>query len=369
LSKGKDKIKVLFAGRYNFSEVLSGTGKTTKRIFAAYAKSNTAVFTSYFFDGRKYGLLKKLFGKEVSVQSENASVYTLGLFRIFPVLFKTKPDIVHIITYERFAVCFIFLKIFFGYKIIYHNHGLISLENKIKELPYFYRTKDKICEKLFLKYSDKIIFPSDVIIEVALNFHKFNKNKIRIIPNGIDAIYHFPDNTRVYNNNKLNVILETEKIGFEDSVLFISDALELIKFPVRLNIIGKRKNIFKENDKLKIIYVDKMETHKFADFLMNIDVFISLIRYDTFSISAAEAMAAGVIPIINKNIGIAHYITNGVNGYKINYDDSASLAKYLDILNCDSGKRRTMSCEAKKIYDELSWDKVYKKYEKLYFAE
>lgn len=370
MRKGKDKIKVLFAGRYNFTEILTGPEKVAKRIFNIYTKSNPSAFISYFFDGRKYGILKKLFGKETDkINNTNSTVVMAGLFRIFSILQKKKPDIVHIITYERFAVIFIFFKIIFRYKVIYHSHGFVGLGNKINKLPFTYRLKDKICEKFFFKYSDIIIFPSGAFTNLSLQEYKYNENKIRIIPNGVDKIFYKIGKINQSKSGNIKVIIETEKIGFGHSASFIKDALEKIQHPVRLMIIGKRNEIFKESSKVGLSYFDKMSNEDFADFLKENDVFVSLIRFDSFSISTAEAMSSGVIPIINEEIGIAKYITNGINGFKIKYNDSGSLAKYMDLLNCDIDKRKQMSIEASKIFIELSWEKVYKFYENLYYAE
>ena len=93
-------MNVVYIGRYNDTEILSGPEKAAKRIFHEQIKHCEGTFIQYFFDGRQYGLIKKLFGKDVK-DVHNSKVYTLGLFRIVPLLIKLKPQIIHYISYER----------------------------------------------------------------------------------------------------------------------------------------------------------------------------------------------------------------------------------------------------------------------------
>jgi hypothetical protein len=150
MKTGKDKMNIVYAGRLSESENLSGPEKTAKRIFTEHSKVNNAYFIQYFFDGNKYSTWKKLFGKEVKNINNTTVVYTLGLFRIFSVLNELKPDIVHIITFERFAAVIVFYRMFHKIKVVYNEHGIVTFGNYIiKKTPAGLRVKDKFCEKLF----------------------------------------------------------------------------------------------------------------------------------------------------------------------------------------------------------------------------
>src|SRR4030095_12259859 len=140
-------------------------------------------FIQYFFDGHKYSVWKKLFGKE-SKNSVNGIIYTLGLFRIFGVLNKIKPDVIHLITFERFAAVFILYKTFHKIKVEIIKKELSTLTtNILKETLPVLKLKDKFCEKLFLKHSDKIIFLSENSIDIAEEVFDIDETKAVILPN------------------------------------------------------------------------------------------------------------------------------------------------------------------------------------------
>lgn len=355
MKKEKDK-KILYIGRYNEDDIFSGPEKAAKRLFEQAKSKHKAEFIQYFFDGRKYGYIKKFFGRNI-----NGDILTLGLFRIILYLFSFKPGIIHIITFERFASVIFIYKLFSGVKVIYNIHGLITLENKIKNVPTFYEFKDKVCEKLFFKYSDKLLFPSDYYISKAGKYFKFDKNKVSVIPNGIDEIFHTIYNRRTKSTGKLKVIIESYKIGVSKIIDSVLANLNTVKDNIELHLINTNDNSFKY-DTLTIFNYNKMPVLEFAEFLKNKDVILSLAEFDTFSISTAEAMAAGVIPLVLKSTGIAAYISNEMNGFIHKYNDIG------DILNklTDSELRNKMSREASKIYNILSWENIYSKYESVY---
>jgi len=68
-------MKIVYIGRYNESEILTGPEKVAKRIFHNMTKINSnCVFVEYFFDGAKYNIWKKLFGKE-KIADANFEIY------------------------------------------------------------------------------------------------------------------------------------------------------------------------------------------------------------------------------------------------------------------------------------------------------
>lgn len=355
MKKEKDK-KILFIGRYNDDDIFSGPEKAAKRIYELAKKKHNSEFIQYFFDGRKYGYFKKLFGRNAK-----GDILTLGLFRIIYYLFSFKPDIIHIITFERFASVIFIYKMFSGVNIIYNVHGIVTLENKIKNVPAFYKFKDKICEKLCFKYSDKLIFPSDYYISKAGEYFKFNKSKATVIPNGIDEIFNNIYNGKTKSTGKLKVIIESYKIGVSKIIDSILTNLITVKDKIELYLINTNDISF-ESGTLTIFNYNKMPVLEFAEFLKDKDIILSLAEFDTFSISTAEAMAAGVIPLILKSTGIASYINNDKNGFIHKYSDIA------DILNnlTDSELRNKISDESSKIYDILNWETVYAGYELVY---
>lgn len=354
-----------YAGRYNSSAILSGPEKAAKRIFDISASRGKAVFIQYFFDGSRYGLFKKLFGLEISKTETKTDLVTIGILRILYLYFKYKPEIIHVIAFERFAVMLYLLKLISKVKIIYTIHGIVTFGNyKLKQVPFFYRIKDKICEKIFLRFSDIITLPSEQYTRLLEQIAKIKNNRIRIIPNGCDKIFN-EVNRKENISDRLNLFILTDKIGFgEIAGKYESLLPELYDITNIYEIGNGLKNSIKFTG--NIHSMSRLDTVQLAELLGSMDIILSLYTYDTFSIMALEAMAAGVIPIITEETGLSDYIKNNVNGFKVNSNDINKIPEIIKSLKNNPGLRSDISRNARKIYDELNWEKIHKMYSEIY---
>ena len=154
---------------------------------------------------------------------------------------------------------------------------------------------------------------------------------------------------------KLDIVLVGDYKRKEKGIDFFIEAIESIKTKFVISIIGN-------NDSKKIDginFVSKMDTVEFAKYLLNQDIFISSSPFDTFPISVIEAMASGLIPIVTQETGVSSFITNKVNGFIVKYGDSNVLKNLLIYLKDEPEMIKKLSTNAAKIFDELSWDKVF----------
>lgn len=366
MKRTKDNINILFAGRYSEGEILSGPEVTAKSIFQEHCLDNSSVFIQYFFDGRKNSIFKKLFGNETA-DIKNCKVLTLGLFRIIPELRRRRPDVIHLITFERFAVIFFMYRLLFSVKIIYNSHGIIQHENsELKKLPLFHRFKDKFCEKIYLKYSDKIIFPSEIAMDMANKYYKPDESKGVILPNGVSEIF-FKGKANPKQPGKIKAVMhyknELNCSGFE----LLERALSSITIALDIFILTNIEITLPQPGNITF-YVNKMmPSEKLPEFYADKDVFLSLNKYDTFSIASAEAMASGLIPVVTTQTGISRYIQNGVNGFVFDYFDVIGLTEILNSLDAlEKQKKYELSSAAFKTVEELKWGYVYQLYSELY---
>jgi glycosyltransferase involved in cell wall biosynthesis len=231
MKTANEKADVVFIGRYNKSEILSGPEKTAKRIYNEHTGNkqtvqNKSCFIQYFYDGRKYGFVKKLFGKEKETEVNNSGVFTLGLFSAFTALFRLKPKIIHIITFERFAVIAFLYRLFRKTKIIYSSHGIVAYENTgLKKYLFLHRFKDKFCEKIFLKYSDRIIFHSENSLDIAEKYFKIDEHKAVILSHGIDGIFEQSYKNRFNSiNGTLKIVILQQSVLNKNRLNFLINA-------------------------------------------------------------------------------------------------------------------------------------------------
>ncbi len=362
-------MKILFLGRYNESSLLTGPEKVAKRIFSKCSNDFDTVFITYFFDGNRYGLITKLFGKEEIREEGNRKVYRLGIFRIMSYILKFSPDIIHIINFERFAKISFFHKRFPKPKIYYNVHGIAVFENEVNPAATEkLKMKDLKSEKKYFENSDRLIFLSERSVETAEKYFIFDRSKIEIIPNGIDAIFQQISKEKKANiSSILKIVFAGDADKKEKGFDFLLSSLDKIEFPVEVFVIGNNYRIKEDiRGKIRFNFIEKMDTESFAKFLSDKDIFISASSYEQFSLTSVEAMAAGLVAIVTEETGMSTYIENNLNGFVFKYGDSDGLIKILNRVNADRATVERISKEAVKIYSALSWELVYMKYKKLY---
>lgn len=355
------KIKIIFVGRYNPDEILSGPEKVAKRIYSGLRDKTNSVFVEYFYDGSKYTIWDKLFGYEENYVHLNLEIYRLGIFRIIGLIIKFRPQLVHILTFQRFTIVFFLLKIFLHFKISYTLHSIVTYENSFfkRKIKLTLKIKDKFAEWIIIKYSDKLFFLSKQLIDLAAKFYSFPMDKIIKISNGVDDIFNYMVSQRQYFiKKKLNVLLVADSDRFEKGLRFFFEAVRPLKNEFRFYIIGRNNSEPIENVK----FISKMKTEDFAKFLMGQDIFISSSLFDSFPISAIESMSAGVIPVLTKQTGVSSFIVDGVNGFSYEYGDILSLQTKLKIIKEDFELRKKLSQNSAKIYYELKWSNICSDY-------
>lgn len=363
-------MKILFLGRYNESGLLTGPEKVAKRIFNKCSCDFETVFITYFFDGNKYSLFTKLFGKEVIREPGNRKIYRLGIFRIMSYILKFSPDIIHIINFERFAKISYFHQRFPGTKIYYNVHGIAAFENEVSpNASDKLKKKDLSSEMRYFRDSDRLIFLSERSVNTAQKYFQFDRSKAVIIPNGIDIIFHQIGKKKVSSNNKgiMKLVFAGDADKKEKGFEFLLNSLEQIHFPLEVFVVGNNYKVKEDKrNNISFKFIEKINTEEFAKFLSDKDIFVSASSYEQFSLTSVEAMAAGLVTIVTEETGMSAYVNNGINGYTVKYGDKERLINLLNILNSDRAISKQISEEGKKIYSILSWEMVYRNYKKLY---
>ncbi len=342
------ELKILLLGSYNETEVLSGPEKYAKRLFHSLEKKYPVTFISYFESGN-YSLLKKFFGYEIV--EGNANLLRMGLFRFAGFLMRNQFDIIHIVTFSRFAVLAYLFHI--GKKRVYTAHGIIKKEDSAKtHLPYFYKLKNLLTEKKFFNDSDIVITLSPFLRnDIHEYYPKFVKLHKQIYP-GVDENFintklemHNPPPLRI---SFLGGFLEREKAAYS-LIKEIHSTLPQIKITCAafLNI---------NPDFPKIDYEDKSDANAWAKLLSSCDVFISPYSGETFSIATLEAMALGKIVIVSIHAGIAELIENNVNGFVVNTEIPAQTIDVLQSIGNNPGIVESISKKAILSVHTLSWD-------------
>ncbi|MCX6167726.1 MAG: glycosyltransferase family 4 protein [Ignavibacteriales bacterium] len=362
-------MKIVFLGRYNESEKLNGPEKFAKRLFGEIAAKNAdSFFIGYFFKGSQSSFMKRLIGKKELNTEQH--IFQLGILRIFLFLMKEQPDIIHIVTHERFIISLFIYKSFLKGKIIVTHHSVVKVElnNTILKLKKYGRFKDVLFERLSFKYADRHVFVSELLLESSIKHYSFDKKKVVIIPNGVDGIFSFAGKT-IDVEKKLRILFYN---GFNNvfsrGLNFVIDTLNQLSsyYPFELIVLGEDNAKNKIKPLFGITFLEQLSTNELFILMKETSIFIKSTEFDSFSFMVVEAMASGMIVIISSNVGAKDYIQHGINGFIYDKDSPEALYKVLKKLFANYYDLNSISKQATFVYNILNWDAISSRYLELY---
>ncbi|MFA7360224.1 MAG: glycosyltransferase [Candidatus Kapaibacterium sp.] len=351
-------MKVIFIGTYNESEILSGPEKVCKRVFEEYSKIDDTIFIQYFQDGRKYSYFKKLFGYEKTTEVNGCQVLKIGIVGTLFQIIKINPQIIHILSFDRFIVFIYLLKVFFRFKIYYMMNGIIKHENKyFNKEPVFTVIKNIIVENIVIYASDKIFYLSEFSKNILLRYYSPNKSKFSKTVNGLDSCFlNYP--IKYSDKDPLTVVfignIDQQEKGFE----FLINSLSSFPYKIKLFLIDslKKVNKIRKYSNIDISIFDKMSPSEMCIFLSDKNIVVSPSSYDTFNISVLEAISCGLYPILTKQTGNSELLSDFVEFSSVDFGDKQKLSNEIS---------KNLTINNNRIYKslmELSWENIFQKY-------
>jgi D-inositol-3-phosphate glycosyltransferase len=201
-------------------------------------------------------------------------------------------------------------------------------------------------------------------------------DKIRVVPAGVDlGLFQpmsQPEARRTLGITEDRVVLAVgARIqplkGFDlliEAIGRVKDAAD-----TRLLIVGGRPELDAERDKLRslaaregldgtVSLVGPVSQDKLPTYYGAADVFVLPSYYETFGMSALEAMACGVPVISSAAGGVKSYLQDGETGYLVPWQSAESYAHALDGLLADAALRHRMSLAARARAETMDWGKV-----------
>lgn len=232
----------------------------------------------------------------------------------------------------------------------------------------FWHVQDPFGFKLYTEHvrlADLVITPSTHSKNVIMKEIGIPESKIRLVPHGI----HYPSDAEVKplpdkfsvgflsqagcDKGLLYLIQAWAELGYEDVELVLAgsgtDGLEpLIKQIAskgRFRLLGRVPNV--------------------ADVYNNCSVFV-LPSQEGFGIPLVEAMSYGRPVITTNTCGASDAVTDGINGFVVNYRDPHAIAEKIAFFrDCPEAARR-MGANAGVKAKEYSWDKIRERYVDVY---
>ncbi|MDP6634879.1 MAG: glycosyltransferase [Phycisphaerae bacterium] len=268
-----------------------------------------------------------------------------NLYRLFRLLRRNRPDIIHINTPGPMGLLGIICSKIYRIPCVGTYHTLVSEQlmylsiAKLLRIGRFFKKKKKetLLEKLVWKGSvamynrcDLVIAPSKSI-ENVLKEHGIKK-ETKVISNGIDRGLFKPK--REYNK-KVSRLVHVGRISYEKNIdqTIRAFALTLKKHPsATYTIIGDGPALRSLKDlarelKLDIRFLGYVPYKNLPGYYKNEDVFITASTMETQGLVILEAMASGLPVIGVRSYAIPDIVKNNHNGFLVRPGDIEGMSE------------------------------------------
>ncbi len=361
-------MKILFIGKYNETEILTGPEKVAKRLFEQISIINPdSQFITYFFKGQyKRKLSDVLFGK--TIIQDSPQIMQLGIIKTLQFIYQFKPSIIHFVTFERYYLPVLLLKELINAKFIYTIHGMYKFERQYyySNQKLFSKIKDLILERMLYSKSDKLIFLSEQSSELAKKYYRFTQLRIQKIPNGTLLVENTPKITFDFRDGVKTVFFDGSQNSLRRGVDILINILDSnYQTKICLTVLSNKKyHLPVKYLKLKNQYY--LPEKKLFEFLSKNHIYIDSLNFQTFSLMALEAMSLGLIVIVSNQSGISSYIKNGKNGFIFNVEKPEDIKEIVQNISSAKYCLESISTNAIATAKELRWDKIASQYLKTY---
>lgn len=309
---------------------------------------------------KKVGYYLNHLSCDVEIIELNISRIRYSIFKIIPLIFKIKPDIVFTGWGEISAFLSPIIPLFPKVRFITRETNVVSNHVTRKSILFFYR---------FYNNFHQIIAQSDDMKEDLIKNFNISENKIVKINNPVD--FNLIDEMKSkqidvsFDKSYKNIVaignLSPRK-GFD---LLLNVMNQLKEEKIHLTILGDgafRDDLLEQKDQLRLTNVTfKGKVDNPFVYLKEADLFILSSRYEGFPNVLLEAGACGTYSLANDCPGgINEIIENGINGEIILINDyKASAEKIKEILLKEISNDRVI----KSIYLRFNKKFIIKKYE------
>ncbi len=297
---------------------------------------------------------------------------TLGLFFA---LLKEKFDIIHTHFPSPWSADISMIISFLKRKpliLTYHNDAVTA--GKMGVLTGVY---NRIFLKLLLKRSAKILVTQSEYINRSKYLYKY-KNKIEVIPNGIDTKVYFQKNINKIPNQIFFLSILDKHHTYKGLDCLIK-AIKVVrtKIPdIRLIVGGSGELVEEYKTLTKGLGLEKnvefrgfIESNKLVDLYNQSELFVlpSTGIQEGFGTVLVEALACGTPVIATNIVGIAKEIKDNKCGIIIPCNDAKKLAQAIIRIIKNINLQKKMTIKGKLlIQNKYDWSKNVKMVEKIY---
>lgn len=264
----------------------------------------------------------------------------IDFLRIFLVIFKEKPDIIHFLV-EPYAFFLPLISIFFDIPSVITVHGTYAIA------PFKSYFKSALA-KIYYKKLKSIISISNFTAQKLITFLPEIKNKIKVVYNGVDLskVQVVSTDKLIFNKNDRPSFIFIGQISERKGLVEAVEALHQYSLNFNKNftfhIIGSyvedslyvkkiRRLIKNYGLESNIILTGRVDEQVKKHYFNNADLFIMLSKvcddhFEGFGLVYLEANAQG-LPVIGPNTsGAAEAIQDRFSGFKVDIFNAKQIA-------------------------------------------
>ncbi len=285
-----------------------------------------------------------------------------------------------------------------GKPLAFTSHSLGVLKQDRLSDNAIYRYNIRIpAERRVMQAADGIIALSSVEEAAIIQRYGVDKEKIHIVPGGVDVGSFSPKGSKADNKQALGITsdLMVFTVGRLDARKGFSELLQALLDVIREVEGGGRsitimmpsgpedasgseaelaQHLREESERLgiqgRIRWFSHLSDEELQRCYAAADVFVCPSLYEPFGLVLVEAMAAATPVVATCHGGPVDIVDEGIDGYLADPGDASQLAaRLLDVLMCDEGRRANMGKAAqKKAQNRYAWPAVARQVEAVYVS-
>ncbi len=311
-------------------------------------------------------------GEKNGITIERLKFLNLGLYRIaIGAIGKTKGfDTVHIHGLGFFSDYFALFKLFHKKKLVLSTHGGIfhTKNHSLLKKIYF-----NLWCRLTLTAFDKVIAVSAqdfetfkkivperklVLIENPVPVETLSKIPRKPVPNSFLFVGRLSKNKGI--ENLLNAFAKLKKKRSDFSLNIAGKPFDLSKVQVQEMVSAKGLN-----EKVKVLGM--VSEKELLRLYSESEFFVSASEYEGFGISAVEAIAAGLVPILNAIPPFKAFVKEGKTGFIVDFSSKERAGKDIEkAIGLKKSEKQEIGRNARTFSQKFSWKTALNKFEKTY---
>ncbi len=340
-------MKICLLGEYSSRQWCgSATNKVQHNILKELSKTNSVVL--YELPNTK-SKLEKLFRYLSITRTNEGIIISGGIISLALHIILKQYDIIHLVVIRRYMLLLLPVLILNSTKVIITIHDTIGFrENKINQ-DYFIKRILLCCCRMAFVYSDSDF---DLISRYK------TPGEIKKINNGVDLSFY--RSKKEFHPSR--IITFAGGLGNSYKGLhFLESSLPGINENIELQICGENKYNLHHTK-----YLGELDRNEFLDQLRASYIVVIPSRYESFSMTALEAMAAGIPIIITTGCGISSRLIHQYDALIIKYGDSQALVNSIMLLLNDPELYSFIQTNALRTVKRFSWSKAAQGYTRFY---